>query len=146
MSLPEPTCEEGGFLPERLPGDVTGYADRGSASRPWRRPLLRFLKLALIFELSTILGLSVLTGQFFYRAYNNSSREHLPVSFLAALVMLVLGTQQTAMSFRREKIRLAFGRPTVKEKLRLKVAYSTLTLLLFIAAGVLLVILRNHLR
>ena len=72
--------------------------------------MLRFLKLALIFELSTILGLSVLTGQFFYRAYNNSSREHLPVSFLAALVMLVLGTQQTAMSFRREKIRLAFGR------------------------------------
>jgi hypothetical protein len=60
--------------------------------------------------------------------------------------MLVLGTQQTAMSFRREKIRLAFGRPSVKEKLRLRVAYSTLTLLLFIAASVLLVILRNHLR
>jgi hypothetical protein len=111
-----------------------------------RRPLLRFLKLALIFELSTVLGLSILTGQFFYRAYNNSSREHLPVSFLAALVMLVLGTQQTAMSFRREKLRLAYGRPTVKEKLRLKVAYSTLTLLLFIAAGVLLVILRSHLQ
>jgi len=108
--------------------------------------LLRFLKLALIFELSTILGLSVLTGQFFYRAYNSSSHEHLPVSFLAALVMLVLGTQQTAMSFRREKIRLAFGRPTVKEKFRLKVAYSTLTLLLFIAASVLLVILQSHLR
>jgi hypothetical protein len=108
--------------------------------------LLRFLKLALIFELSAILGLSVLTGQFFYRAYNNSSHEHLPVSFLAALVMLVLGTQQTAMSVRREKIRLAFGRPTVKEKLRLKVAYSTLTILLFIAAGVLLVILQSHLR
>jgi hypothetical protein len=108
--------------------------------------LLRFLKIALIFELSTVLGLSVLTGQFFYRAYNNSRREHLPVSFLAALVMLVLGTQQTAMSFRREKIRLAFGRPSVKEKLRLRVAYSTLTLLLFIAAGVLLVILRNHLQ
>jgi hypothetical protein len=50
------------------------------------------------------------------------------------------------MSLRREKLRLAYGRPTVKEKLRLKVAYSTLTLLLFIAAGVLLVILRNHLR
>ena len=108
--------------------------------------MLRFLKLALIFELSTVLGLSILTGQFFYRAYNNSSHEHLPVSFLAALVMLVLGTQQTAMSLRREKLRLAYGRPTVKEKLRLKVAYSTLTLLLFIAAGVLLVILRNHLR
>ena len=108
--------------------------------------MLRFLKLALIFELSIVLGLSILTGQFFYRAYNSSSHEHLPVSFLAALVMLVLGTQQTAMSFRREKIRLAFGRPSVKEKLRLKVAYSTLTLLLFIAAGVLLVILRNHLR
>ena len=144
--MPERASTEGGFLAARLPGDVTGYADREAAFRPWRRPLLRFLKLALIFELSTILGLSVLTGQFFYRAYNNSSHEHLPVSFLAALVMLVLGTQQTAMSFRREKIRLAFGRPTVKEKLRLKVAYSTLTLLLFIAAGVLLVILRNHLR
>ncbi len=48
--------------------------------------------------------------------------EHLPVSFLAALVMLVLGTQQTAMSFRREKVRLAYGRPSVEEKLRLKVA------------------------
>ncbi len=108
--------------------------------------MLRFLKLALIFELSTVLGLSILTGQFFYRAYNNSSREHLPVSFLAALVMLVLGTQQTAMSFRKEKLRLAYGRPTVQEKLRLQVAYSTLTLLLFIAAGVLLVILRDHLR
>ena len=108
--------------------------------------MLRFLKLALIFELSTVLGLSILTGQFFYRAYNNSSREHLPGRFLAALVMLVLGTQQTAMSFRREKLRLAYGRPTVKEKLRLKVAYSTLTLLLFIAAGVLLVILRSHLK
>jgi hypothetical protein len=107
--------------------------------------LLRFLKLALIFELSAVIGLSILTGQFFYRAYNNSSSEHLPVSFLAALVMLVLGTQQTAMSLRREKLRLAYGRPTVKEKLRLKVAYSTLTLLLFIAAGVLLVILRDHL-
>ncbi len=108
--------------------------------------MLRFLKLALIFELSTVVGLSVLTGQFFYRAYNNSSREHLPVSFLAALVMLVLGTQQTAMSLRREKLRLAFGRPTGQQKLRLQVAYSTLTLLLFIAAGVLLVILRDHLQ
>jgi hypothetical protein len=108
--------------------------------------LLRFLKLALIFELSTIFGLSLLMGQFFYRAYNNSSREHLPVSFLAALVMLVLGTQQTAMSLRREKIRLAYGRPAVEEKFRLKLAYSTLTLLLFIAAGVLLVILKHHLR
>jgi hypothetical protein len=108
--------------------------------------LLRFLKLALIFELSTVIGLSILTGQFFYRAYNNSSHEHLPVSFLAALVMLVLGTQQTAMSLRREKLRLAYGRPTVREKLRLKVAYSTLTVLLFIAAGVLLVILRSHLQ
>ncbi len=68
------------------------------------------------------------------------------MSFLAALVMLVLGTQQTAMSFRREKLRLAYGRPSEQERLRLKVAYSTLTLLLFIAAGVLLVILRDHLR
>jgi hypothetical protein len=108
--------------------------------------LLRFLKLALIFELSTVVGLSILTGQFFYRAYNNSSREHLPVSFLAALVMLVLGTQQTAMSLRREKLRLAYEHPSVREKFRLKVAYSTLTALLFIAAGVLLVILKSHLR
>jgi hypothetical protein len=108
--------------------------------------LLRFLKIALIFELSTVLALAVLMGQFFYRAYNNSSHEHLPMSFLAALVMLVLGTQQTAMSVRREKLRMAFGQPSVNEKLRLQVAYSTLTVLLFIAAGVLLVILRNHLR
>lgn len=108
--------------------------------------MLRFLKIALIFELSTVLGLSVLMGQFFYRAYNNASPEHLPVSFLAALVMLVLGTQQTAMWLRKEKFRLAFGRPTGQQKLRRQVAYSTLTLLLFIAAGVLLVILRDHLR
>jgi hypothetical protein len=108
--------------------------------------LLRFLKIALIFELSTVVALSVLMGQFFYRAYNNSSHEHLPMSFLAALVMLVLGTQQTAMSVRREKLRMAFGPPSGDEKLRLQVAYSTLTVLLFIAAGVLLVILRNHLR
>jgi hypothetical protein len=108
--------------------------------------LLRFLKLALIFELSTVLVLSVLMGQFFYRAYNNSSHEHLPVSFLAALVMLVLGIQQTAMSFRKEKVRLAFGRPTEKDRMRLRVAYTTLTVLLFIAAGVLLVILRSHLQ
>ncbi|MGC2399798.1 MAG: hypothetical protein WA510_08445 [Acidobacteriaceae bacterium] len=108
--------------------------------------MLRFLKLALIFELSTVIVLSVLMGQFFYRAYNNSSHEHLPVSFLAALVMLVLGVQQTAMSFRKEKTRLAFGRPTGKERMRLRVVYSTLTLLLFIAAGVLLVILRSHLK
>jgi hypothetical protein len=50
------------------------------------------------------------------------------------------------MSFRKEKVRLAYSRPSVQEKLRLKVAYSTLTALLFVAAGVLLVILRNHLR
>ena len=108
--------------------------------------MLRFLKLALIFELSTVAGLAVLTGQFFYRAYNNASSEHLPVSFLAALVMLVLGTQQTAMSLRKEKTRLAFGQPTGQQQLRLQVAYSTLIVLLFIAAGVLLVILREHLR
>jgi hypothetical protein len=108
--------------------------------------LLRFLKLALIFELSTVLVLSFLMGQFFYRAYNNSSHEHLPVSFLAALVMLVLGIQQTAMSFRKEKTRLAFGCPSEKEWFRLRVAYLTLTVLLFIAAGVLLVILRTHLQ
>jgi uncharacterized membrane protein YqjE len=113
---------------------------------PGRRPVLRFLKLALIFELFTVAGLSVLMGQFFYRAYNNASREHLPVTFLAALVMLVLGTQQTAMSLRREKVRLVFGRPSVEEKFRLRVAYSTLTVLLLIAAGVLWTILRSHLR
>ncbi len=108
--------------------------------------MLRFLKLALIFELTSVLGLSVLMGQFFYRAYNNSSSEHLPVSFLAALVMLVLGTTQTAMSFRKEKVRLAYSRPSVEEKLRLKVIYSTLTALLILASGVLLMILTNHLR
>jgi hypothetical protein len=127
--------------------EFSGFPARNlNSSKPWRHPLLRFLKVALIFELSTVLALSVLTGQFFYRAYNNSSHEHLPVSFLAALVMLVLGTQQTAMSLRREKLRLAFGIPAAQEKLRLQVAYSTLTLLLFIAAGVLLVILRERLQ
>ena len=108
--------------------------------------MLRFLKLALIFELTTVAGLSILTGQFFYRAYNNASREHLPVTFLAALVMLVLGTQQTAMSIRREKLRLVYGPPSVHEKRRLQLAYSTLALLLLIAAGVLLAILKSHLQ
>ena len=86
--------------------------------------MLRFLKLALIFELSTVIGLAVLMAQFFYRAYNNASSEHLPVSFLAALVMLVLGTTQTAMSFPPgEGLRLAYGRPSGKqERFRLKVA------------------------
>ena len=107
--------------------------------------MLRFLKVALIFELCTIVGLSVLTGQFFYRAYINSSSEHLPVSFLAALVMLVLGTQQTAMSLRKEKLRLVYGQSSDGVQLRLKVAYSTLTVLLAIAAVVLLLILRNRL-
>ena len=97
------------------------------------------------FELTTVAGLSILTGQFFYRAYNNASREHLPVTFLAALVMLVLGTQQTAMSIRREKLRLVYGLPSVHEKLRLQVAYSTLAVLLLIAAWVLLAILKSHL-
>jgi hypothetical protein len=108
--------------------------------------LLRFLKVALVFELSAVLWLSVLMGQFFYRAYETSSREHLPVSFLAALVMLVLGTQQTAMSLRREKLRIASGVPSLlAQRLRLQVAYTTLVALLFLAAGVLLVILRHHL-
>jgi hypothetical protein len=114
--------------------------------RPGRRLVLRFLKLALIFELSIVAGLSVLTGQFFYRAYNNASSEHLPVTFLAALVMLVLGTQQTAMSLRKERARLAFGQPTEQQRLRLQFIYSTLIVLLFIAASVLLVILRERLR
>lgn len=113
---------------------------------PERLVLLRFLKFALIFELSTVAGLAVLTAQFFYRAYNNASSEHLPVSFLAALVMLVLGTQQTAMSLRKEKTRLAVGQPTRSKNLRWQVAHSTLVVLLMLAAGVLLVILHEHLR
>ncbi|HXP11479.1 MAG TPA: hypothetical protein VN828_23440, partial [Acidobacteriaceae bacterium] len=78
--------------------------------------------------------------------YNNSSHEHLPVSFLAALVMLVLGIQQTAMSFRKEKTRLAFGCPSESERMRLRVIHLTLSVLLLIAAGVLLAILKSHLQ
>jgi hypothetical protein len=106
--------------------------------------LLRFLKVALLLELSAVVWLSVLMSQFFYHAYETSSNEHLPVAFLAALVMLVLGTQQTAMSLRREKLRAASG-VAAKAKLRLRVAYSTLFALLFVAASVLLIILRHHL-
>lgn len=107
--------------------------------------MLRFLKVALVFELLAVVWLSVLMSRFFYRAYDTSSNEHLPVAFLAALVMLVLGTQQTAMSLRREKLRAASGVPTAqKAKLRLRVAYSTLVALLFVAASVLLIILRRH--
>jgi hypothetical protein len=108
--------------------------------------LLRFLKVALVFELSAVVWLSILMGQFFYRAYGTSSHEHLPVSFLAALVVLVLGTQQTAMSFRREKLRAASGRPTgLPDRIRLQVVYTTLIAVLMLAAIVLLVILRHHL-
>jgi NADH:ubiquinone oxidoreductase subunit 3 (subunit A) len=85
-------------------------------------------------------------SQFFYHAYEISSKEHLPVAFLAALVMLVLGTQQTATSFRREKLRAASGVPTAQTaKLRLQVAYTTLVALLFVAASVLMIILRHRL-
>ena len=108
--------------------------------------MLRFLRAALIIELSAVIWLSVLTGRFFYRAYEVSSNEHLPVSFLAALVMLVLGTQQTAMSFRREKLRAASGVGTAKAtKLRHQVAYTTMIALILVAASVLMIILRHHL-
>ena len=109
--------------------------------------MLRFLKVALVFELSAVVWLSVLMGQFFYRAYGGASSEHLPVSFLAALVMLVLGTQQTAMSFRRERLRIATGLSTpLSQKLRRQVAFTTMVALLCLASAVLLVILRNRLR
>jgi hypothetical protein len=88
-----------------------------------------------------------LMGQFFYRAYGAPSSDHLPVSFLAALVMLVLGTQQTAMSFRREKVRRAAGLSApLSQKLRHQVAFTTMVALLCLASAVLLVILRNRLR
>ena len=107
--------------------------------------MLRFLRVALVLELSAVVWLSVLMGRFFYRAYETSSSEHLPVSFLAALVMLVLGTQQTAMSFRREKLRAASGLPPAQAiRLRHQVAYTTLFALLLVAASVLLIILRHH--
>lgn len=109
--------------------------------------MLRFLKVALVFELAAVVWLSVLTGQFFYRAYGDFGSEHLPVSFLAALVMLVLGTQQTAMSFRRERLRIATGLSTpLSQKLRRQVAFTTMIALLCLASAVLLVILRNRLR
>jgi hypothetical protein len=108
--------------------------------------LLRFLKVALVFELSAVVWLAFLMGQFFYRAYDTSSSEHLPVSFLAALVMLVLGTQQTAMSFRRERLRMATGLQTpLSQKLRRQVAFTTMVALLCLASAVLLVILRHRL-
>jgi hypothetical protein len=108
--------------------------------------LLRFLKVALVFELAAVVWLAFLMGQFFYRAYDTSSSEHLPVSFLAALVMLVLGTQQTAMSFRRERLRMATGLHTpLSQKLRRQVAFTTMVALICLASAVLLVILRNRL-
>ena len=103
---------------------------------------MRFLKTALVLELCAVAWLSILMSQFFYHAYITSSTEHLPIAFLAALVMLVLGTQQTAMSLRREKVRAASGETT---QLRRQVAYSTLFALLFVAASVLVIILRHHL-
>ena len=106
--------------------------------------MLRFLKVALALELSAVVFLSLMMGQFFYHAYVTSSREHLPVAFLAALVMLVLGTQQTAMSFRREKVRAASGVQGYGTA-RVRVAYTTLVALLFVAASVLMIILRHHL-
>ena len=112
--------------------------------------MLRLLKVALVLELCAVVWLSVLMGQFFYRAYGaygSASSEHLPVSFLAALVMLVLGTQQTAMLFRRERLRIATGLSSpLAQKLRRQVAFTTMVALLCLASAVLLVILRNRLR
>jgi hypothetical protein len=109
--------------------------------------LLRFLKVALVFEISAVIWLAVLMGQFFYRAFDTASNEHLPVSFLAALVMLVLGIQQTAMSFRREKLRAASGiQETPDSRLRYHVAHTTLILLLLLAFSVLAAILHHRLQ
>lgn len=106
----------------------------------------RFLKVALVFEISAVIWLSILMGDFFYRAYDTSSNEHLPVSFLAALVILVLGIQQTAMSFRREKLRAASSLPDRRDStLRLRVAHTTLIVLLLVAFSVLAMILLHHL-
>lgn len=105
----------------------------------------RFLKVALVFEVSAVIWLSILMGDFFYRAYDTSSNEHLPVSFLAALVILVLGIQQTAMSFRREKLRAASSLPGRDSTLRLRVAHTTLIVLLLVAFSVLAMILQHHL-
>jgi hypothetical protein len=108
--------------------------------------LRRFLKVALVFEVSAVIWLSFLMGQFFYRAYETSSKEHLPVSFLAALVILVLGIQQTAMSFRQEKLQAVSGLPAhQKSRLRLRVAHTTLIVLLLVAFSVLAAILQHHL-
>ena len=108
--------------------------------------MLRLLKVALVFELSTVAWVSVLLGQFFYHAYDTSSNAHLPVSFLAALVILVLGTQQTAVSFHRERLRAAAGLPAgLPGRFRLQVGYTTLIVLLSLAAAVILVILHHRL-
>jgi hypothetical protein len=108
--------------------------------------LQRFLKVALVFEVSAVIWLSILMGDFFYRAYDTSSNEHLPVSFLAALVILVLGIQQTAMSFRREKLRAASTLSGRRDStLRLRVAHTTLIVLLLVAFSVLAMILQHHL-
>jgi uncharacterized membrane protein YidH (DUF202 family) len=109
--------------------------------------LQRFLKVALVFEISGVIWLSILMGNFFYRAYDTSSNEHLPVSFLAALVILVLGIQQTAMSFRREKLRAASSFPGQQDSsLRMRVAHTTLIVLLLVAFCVLALILQHRLR
>ena len=92
--------------------------------------MLRFLKVALCLSSRRSSG-SRLDGQFFHRAYGDPGSEHFPVSFLAALVMLVLGTQQTAMSFRRERLRIATGLSTpLSQKLRRQVAFTTMIALL----------------
>lgn len=107
----------------------------------------RFLKVALVFEISGVIWLSILMGNFFYRAYDTSSNEHLPVSFLAALVILVLGIQQTAMSFRREKLRAASNLAGRQDSsLRVRVAHTTLIVLLLVAFSVLAIILQHRLR
>jgi hypothetical protein len=107
--------------------------------------LLRFLKFALLFEFCAVVFLSVLMGQFFYRAYETSSNEHLPVTFLAALVILVLGTMQTAASFHRERARVASGLPPrLPNSLRLRIGYTSLVALVSLATVVIVVVLRHH--
>lgn len=109
--------------------------------------MLRFLKAALVLEIFAVAWLSVLMGLFFYRAYSTSSTEHLPLSFLAALVILVLGIQQTAMSFRRERLRSALVfPPDPRSRIYSHLANTTFIALLLLAVSVIAVILRHHLR
>jgi hypothetical protein len=88
----------------------------------------------------------MLMARFFYHAYITSSDEHLPVSFLAALVILVLGTQQTAMSLRKERHHAAsLVTGCFSRRIPAKIGYTTLAAVLSVAFLVLLVILQHHL-